>query len=118
MPMNNNYNNNYTIYNERNSNRNADYEAANKDPETVAVRKAREECYDMCGPYPTVPEGDIELSPNTQAKIKTWMDCYAECLKKHPYTALEKRLQGISGGKRNRRKTARRTKNRRSTRRN
>lgn len=103
--MANTYNNNWTINDERNTNRNANWEAAAKDPETIAARKAREACEDLCV-YPTSPE-------NTTNKIKVWMECRADCMKKHPYTAAEKRLHGISGGKRSRRNK----KNRRLTRR-
>ena len=91
-----NYNNNWTPNNEANLNRNVNFEAAEKDPDTIAARKARDACYESCG---EVPLEDTD-------KIKVWQACYNECLKKVPYTAAEKRLLGGQpwGGRRGSRK--------------
>ena len=95
--------------------------AANADPETIAVREKRQKCYDdKCGPYPSTNG----LSNNDASKkVKAWMNCYNACLKEVPYTAAELKrgnlvLPNVEGGRR-RRKTARKSrKNRRATRRN
>ena len=118
------YNNNYTIYDERNANANANQAAFNADPETVALRKAYDECLDTCYPSPPYPEYAAGESENSKKqKHAAWSEaqmkfvaCFDECRTKHPFSALEKRLMAVQGGKR--RKTARRNKKNRSTRRN
>jgi len=119
------YNNNWTIYNEQGANLNSNNAALNADPETVALRKAYDECAEACYPYPTYPEHVAGDSENVKKQKhaewsvaqKKFVACLDECRTKHPLSALEKRLAGLPQGGR-RRKTARRNKKNRSTRRN
>ena len=87
---------NYDPNNERNNNRNANLNAVEKDPKSVAAGNERAACYKRCGKHPKMPKGEIVQSDKNKEKISMWMKCYDNCLKKNPYTTLERRLHRVA----------------------
>ena len=131
---------------ERNDEYFNDEQEARKDPETIAVRKQRDKCYNKCPtPWPTplpmrrhtagslrvgsAPAGHNNEPPFNAEKYaeksRMMRACYKKCVKEFPYTKAELGVHGklnTEGGRRYGKVTRRNKKNsnkkRRSTRRN